>query len=143
MRAHRLAVTKIVVALEISLEALPRFARRAHRLEPDRRYGAQRRFDRRRRRNVLHARCAPLRSTSGLLGRQADDAVLFQSFEQGQTGLDLLLAVGRSPVEMRAQRAREFLARKVLESLDRLLHLRKLLAGESASAKRRARQAID
>src|SRR5690606_69849 len=139
MRAHRLAVTEIMVALKIGLEAFPRLPRRAHRLEPDRRYRAQCRFNRSRGRNVLHAWCTPLCGTSGLLGREADDTMRFQGFEHGQTGLDLLLAVGRSPIEVRAQRTRQLLARKVLESRDRLLHLRQLLASESTPAKCRTR----
>ena len=70
------------------------------------------------------------------LGGQGHDAVGFQFVQQGQTGVHLVLPIGRGPAEMFTHGAGQFLPTQVGECLHRGLDLRQLFPGEPPPAER-------
>ncbi len=70
-------------------------------------------------------------------GRQSHDPVRFQLGQQGQTGMNLVVARRRGPAEMLTDGEGQFLPTQVGEQLDGFLDLRQLLAGEPPPAKGR------
>src|SRR2546427_5558586 len=129
--------------LQIGLPPLAVLSRGTHRFEPDRHQRAERRIDRRLGCVILQNGYSPLRRLSSLLGWKTHHTLSFQLFQQDQTRLDLVFAIRRFPIQVFTQRPGQLGSAQLRESLDNLLHLGELLAGESAPAKSCPQQRLD